>query len=334
MHNLVLRGTPADMGHTHGILLRGALTLPWDSRLDALAEACEREAIRLTPDYVEEMEAFAEAAEMDPKRFKAFTLCASLGQTLPSCSVVAVLPERSASGKLMVGRNYDFDYGISLESATTYHTYPNNGLAHVGNSDIWIGREDGMNEARLFVAMSATFMPGAQAGLPFWFVVRYMLEHCHNVEEAKAWIADIPHAQSRNYMLADANTAVVVEASINGVRVRKPEDGILAMTNHPEHPDWARTTKPQGDSLSRNTRLRALASDVVRERDLIDTLNDRSSGVCAYAQWGEATYGTIWSVVATPAEGRFELAEGVGAEGAMTYSDVAAELRATMLQPT
>lgn len=106
MYELVLRGSPAQMGATHGALLRGLPPLPFDSRWKALAAACEEECRRHVPEYIEETEALAAAAGVEPASFKAFTLCASLNQTLPSCSVVAILPERSATGKLIVGRNY------------------------------------------------------------------------------------------------------------------------------------------------------------------------------------------------------------------------------------
>lgn len=330
MRELTLRGTPAEMGQTEGAILRGMLSLPWDTRMDALAEASEKVLKQHMPDYVAEMEALAEAAEIDPVRLKAFTICAPLQQTLPSCSVVAVLPERSATGKLLVGRNYDFDYAISLEAATTYHTYPSTAMAHVGNCDIWIGREDGLNEAGLFVAMSATFLPGVQPGLTFWFVVRYMLEHCASVAEARHWIASIPHVQSRNFLIADRNEAVVVEASIEGVRMRTAEDGILAMTNHPQHPDWAQRQpwEPE-DSRVRCARLNALGGGQLTEADIERALNDRASGLCAYAKSGDNTYGTIWSVLVCPEEGRFAVAQGAGAEGAMVYREVGVALRSS-----
>jgi predicted choloylglycine hydrolase len=166
MHEITLRGTPAQMGTQHGtIMAQTGLTLPpLDSGLRNLAAGCERIAIQHTPELVEEMRAFADSAHIDYKTLMAFTLTIPLQQTMPSCSVVAVLPGRSANGKLMIGRNYDFAYNISWEAATTYHTYPDSACAHVGSSDIWIGREDGLNESGLFVAMSATFVPGVQAG--------------------------------------------------------------------------------------------------------------------------------------------------------------------------
>jgi predicted choloylglycine hydrolase len=323
MHELTLRGTPAQMGTEHGSLMAqiGFELPPQDPRLIELAVGCEEQAIRHTPELVEEMRAFAAAAYVSYDLFKAFTLTIPLQQNIPSCSVVAVMPERSAGGKLMVGRNYDFVYDISWEAATIYSTYPETGQAHIGSCDIWIGREDGLNESGLFVAMSATFLPGIQAGLPFWFIVRHILETCKTIDEALTWIQAVPHSQSRNYMLADAKKAVVVEATINGVCVREPENGVLVMTNHPAHPQLKEQVNfVPDDSLMRYDRLNLLSSSQVTLDDIKTALNDRKNRVCAHEQFDGNAFGTIWSVIAYPEERRLAIAPGTGDnKGTMTY---------------
>lgn len=333
MYELTLQGTPAEMGRTHGALLRNLPPLPMDPRWATIASASEACCREYVPEYIVETEALAEAAGQERDGFVAFTLCASLGQTIPSCSVVAVLPERSATGRLLVGRNYDFDFGISWEGATTYRTLPSAGYAHVGNCDIWVGREDGLNEAGLFVGMSATFLPGVQPGLPFWFIVRGALERCATVDEARAWIESVPHAQSRNYMLADGESALVVEATIDGCYVRDAENGVLAMTNHPVHHALAGRQSAGGDSARRYARLRALDQGTVSVADLEATLNDRASGLCAWEKWEKSTYGTIWSVVALPGEGRFALAHGTEENhGTMVYHDLSLHVSAETIE--
>jgi predicted choloylglycine hydrolase len=325
MQEITLRGTPAQMGAQHGALLAHMELATLEPRLRELAIGCEERAIQHTPELVEEMRAFATAAQIPYDTLKTFTLTIPLQQNIPSCSVVAVMPERSANGKLMVGRNYDFLYDIAWDAATIYKTYPESGQAHIGSCDIWVGREDGLNESGLFVAMSATFLPGVQAGLPFWFIVRHMLEYCTTVDEALAWIQSIPHSQSRNYMLADAKKAVVVEATIDGVCVREPENGVLTMTNHPVHPKLSPQVKfVAEDSQMRFTRLQTLADNSVTLDDMKTALNDRKNRVCAHAQFDGQSFGTIWSVIAYPEERRLAIAPGTGNnEGVMTYRSYA-----------
>lgn len=290
------------------------------------AEGCEKIVLQYTPAIVEEMHSFADAAQLSYDVLKSMMLSMPVQQNIPSCSVVAVMPERSADGKLVIGRNYDFTYGISWDSATTYTTYPADGHAHIGNSDIWIGREDGLNDAGLFVAMSATFLPGVQVGIPFWFIVRHLLEHCTTVDEALAWIQSIPHSQSRNYMLADAGKAVVVEGSIEGVYVREPEDGMLVMTNHPAHPVLAAQNpfRPDDSSIryDRLRTLRAPADSAITPDDMQAALNDREHHVCAHGTVYGQPFGTIWSVTARPEDRYLAIAQGTGDnKGTMTYRD-------------
>jgi len=136
------------------------------------------------------------------------------------------------------GRNYDFAY--DMPPSVTYRTYLENGYASLGNCDIWIGREDGLNEAGLFVGIAATMLPGYQPGLTFWFVVRMLLDRCATVEEGLELVQGIPHAQSRNFLLADrSGQAAVAEVTTDGVEVRKPEDGLLVITNHAVSPELA-----------------------------------------------------------------------------------------------
>lgn len=322
MHELTLRGTPTQMGTAHGALMaQNELQLPQLAPdMVKLAAECAEVTNQYAPEFIEEMRAFAEAARVPYDTLKTFTLTIPLQQTMPSCSVVAVMPERSADGKLMVGRNYDFAYNISWDDATTFHTYPEQGYAHTGNSDIWIGREDGLNEAGLFVAMSATFIPGVKAGLPFWFIVRGLLERCATVEEAVALIQSMPHAQSRNYMLADATRAIVAEASIDGVYIHEPEDGILVMTNHPAHPELKGRGFAPEDSPVRYKRLRTLSTDGVTQDDMQIALNDRENHVCAHFNVDGQPFGTIWSMIAWPERRQLAIARGTGDnEGTMTY---------------
>lgn len=325
MHEITLSGSPDQMGAQHGALMAEiGLEVPsLGPAFAKLADGCEQAATRHTPELVEEMRAFADAAHIPYETLRTFTLTVPLQQTMPSCSVVAVMPERSANGKLLVGRNYDFAYNVSQEGATIYRTHPVEGHAHIGSSDIWIGREDGVNDAGLFAAISATFIPGVQAGLPFWFIVRHVLEHCDTADEAIEWIRSVPHSQSRNYMLADSRQAAVVEASIDGVRIRRPENGILVMTNHPLHPDLAaRTAFVPGDSPVRYDRLRALPDASITRDDVKAALNDREHGVCAHAVFDGESFGTIWSVIGYPEERRLAIAPGTGdGAGEMEYRD-------------
>lgn len=326
MNQMELTGTYAEMGQLQGQSIRSmGLRFPTpDPRLVELAQACRPLLGRHAPELLEEISSLAASAGDDDLALTTLMLTAPFAQTLPACSIVAVTPQHSSDGKMWVGRNYDFTYEPAKRSATTYRTYPQGGFASLGNSDIWVGRSDGLNEAGLFIGLTATFQPGVQPGLAFWFIVRMVLDRCKSVDEALQILSSVPHAQSRNYLLADrGGRAVVVEAALDGVQVREPEDGILVTTNHNECPALkGREMFVPPDSPVRYHRLRALAGKAaVTPADIKAALGDREALVCAHGEVFGQAYGTIWSLLGSLDERQLEIAEGVPS-GSMNYQVV------------
>ena len=62
------------------------------------------------------------------------------------CSVVAISGKRTRDGRPLFGRNYDFFASFGRHS-TLCRTRPTGYLAHIGCTDHWTGRHDGLNEA-------------------------------------------------------------------------------------------------------------------------------------------------------------------------------------------
>jgi hypothetical protein len=314
MIHLDLTGTCTQIGQQYGLAARagGDFTLPPPKpEVLPFVRQCEEILDQFAPELLEEMRALAGAAGVDYDALATLTITAPLSQTgFPSCTVFAVAPERTVDGRLIFGRNYDFIY--DMPPSVTYRTYPQRRYASLDNCDIWVGREDGLNEAGLFVGISATMLPGYQPGLTFWFVVRMVLDRCATVDEGLALIQRVPHAQSRNFLLADrSGRAVVAEAMIDGVEVREPQDGLLVITNHVASPALAagKAFVPP-DSHPRYNRVRELlgGGEPVDVEMVKATLRDHEGFICAH--WPDGTGGTLWSVVGHPDERQFELAEG------------------------
>ncbi|MDY7041736.1 MAG: C45 family peptidase, partial [Chloroflexota bacterium] len=227
----------------------------------------------------------------------------------------AVLPERTADGRPIVGRNYDYFHDISEEVATTYRTYPEGRYASLGDCDIWVGRDDGLNEAGLFVGMASSFLPGVQPGPTFWFIMRMILDRCATVDEGLELMYNVPHAGSWTYLLADrSGKAVVVEPTVEGIELRYPEDGLLVMTNHAVCPAWAgKENFLPPDSHPRYDRLRQLlgGDKLIDVEDVKQALRDHEGLVCSHgAHFPDRKFGTIWSVVGRPGERQLDIAAG------------------------
>lgn len=312
------RGTPIEMGHQLGLGLKQAgvkFSAP-DPKVLRFARRCEEHVAQHAPELLEELRALAEAAEQDYDAVLTMNLTAPFDpQDLPACTVLAVAPERTADGQPIVGRNYDFFYDVSGDVTTTCWAYPTGRHAHLGNCDIWVGREDGLNEAGLFVGIASIFLAGLQPGIVFWLVVRMLLDRCATVDEGLQLLHSVPHMGSWTYLLADrAGNAAVAETGLGGVEVRYPENGLLAITNHPLCPRFSNQAAfVPVDSHPRYDRLRELLGGphVVDVEAVKQALRDHQGLVCSHgAHFPDRKFGTLWSVVGRPGERWLDIAPG------------------------
>jgi predicted choloylglycine hydrolase len=322
MHQIELRGSYEEMGRQQGRHLKSMTLPPPDPKMLRFAKQCEEVVGQYAPELLDEIRGLTEAAEVAYDTLMTMILTAPFDpEELPACSVLAVLPERTADGRPTVGRNYDYFHDISEEPATTYRTYPEGRYASLGDCDIWVGREDGLNEAGLFVGMASTFLPGVQPGPTFWLIVRMILDRCATVDEGLELIHSVPHTGSWTYLLADrSGKAVVVEPTIEGIELRYPEDGLLVMTNHAVCPAWAgRENFVPPDSHPRYNRLRQLlrGDKLIDAEDVKQAMRDHEGLVCSHgAHFPDRKFGTIWSVVGRPGERQLDIAAGFPCQAA------------------
>ncbi|MCZ3386697.1 MAG: C45 family autoproteolytic acyltransferase/hydrolase [Actinomycetia bacterium] len=169
----------------------------------------------------------------------------------PGCSQLVT----SGQSRSLV-RNYDYDpalfEGVSLSSHWSKRRV-------LGTSDCLWGLLDGMNDAGLAISLTFGGVPGTGAGFAIPLVVRYLLEVCDTVAQARRVIDRLPVAASYNLTLTDRSGAAVT-AFVAPDRVPEYFDAPLA-TNHrglvPDRPDLARRFR----SVERQDVLRRLHRD-------------------------------------------------------------------------
>jgi hypothetical protein len=320
MHQVELCGSYEQMGRQYAATWKGVEVAfpPPHPKMQRFARECEAVLEQYAPELLVELRALGEEAQVDYDSLLTLSLTAPFEPESvppPSCTVLAVMPERTKDGRIIVGRNYDFFHDVSEEGATTFLAYPEGAYASLGNCDIWVGREDGINEAGLFVGQAACFLPGLQPGLTFWFSGRMALDRCATVDEALELLTGIPHAASWTYLLADkSGKAAVVEPTIAEVAVRYPEDGLLVMTNHAVCPEWAgKEAFVPPSSHPRYNRLHELlgGDNQIGVEEVKAALRDHEGLVCSHGEsFPERKFGTIWSVVARPGEREMHIAAG------------------------
>jgi predicted choloylglycine hydrolase len=156
------------------------------------------------------------------------------------CSTLIVGKDRSKTGGVLFGRNFDFPpldvldkYGL----VTVYRTKGKRAFVSIGFPGL-LGVISGMNDAGLCVATLDVY--GAKDGSPMFdptgkpmmFTFRRILEECKTVEEAHALLKKSKATTWMNLAVADAGGGTVFELTPKSVVARKPAEGLLACTNH------------------------------------------------------------------------------------------------------
>jgi predicted choloylglycine hydrolase len=169
------------------------------------------------------------------------------------------------------------------------------------------GRVQGMNEHGFCVTTSwgapGVWLEGE--GLPYFAVVRILLDHCQTVDEALEIIADLPIAWCTNYIFADkSGEAALVEVAYahRCVRQIRPEsqEQFLCATNHYTLPAMLPyDTGRMRQSVTRydiiTSRLKSAVPHVDKDvaRDILS--EPLPEGVCLHHY--SSGLGTLWSMV-------------------------------------
>jgi len=204
---------------------------------------------RYNPGLVEEIEGFCDVLKIPPEHLIYY---ASTCLTATHCSHLVVLPSLTEAGHILVGRNYDF--GDTMDDMRLCSTYIEGKYAHIGFSNMFFGRNDGLNEHGLSVTVSVGGLPvglmtGLRAplrdGFQFWALVRTMLEQCRTVEEAIEVFQEFPNCGNPILILADSSGAAALAEAFGAHKaIRRIDDSgpdkYLIATNHFLSPEMRR----------------------------------------------------------------------------------------------
>ena len=259
------------------------------------------------------------------KVFKSYLYTRQGGRT-GGCSNIAIMPESSVDGDLIVGCNYDWFYS-ALKWCELRSLFPKGLYSTMSYTHHWAGSQNALNSQGLFVAISA--IPRKEAispGLQWHLIIDVIMDKCKSLNEALDFITSVPHLGSYSYLLAhDSGEAAVVEARPGEVRVREPERGILVATNHLVGGRGQRDELPKGDSVTRvtsKTRYEKARRSLEEHKGSIDVavleevLKDHSIGLClgnhdvAGVADPDHELGTIWSLISRPERRELAIAPG------------------------
>lgn len=269
------------------------------------------------PGIKEELEGFAEEGHMNIEEI----VYTWLSYLVPRCSGIILQESKSSDGHTKLARNYEFS--IEDEDLTLIKTQVTGKYTHIGGSVAGFGRNEGINECGLAVAMSSCGMPvgniqGMRAakikGLQFWAVIRSLLENCKDVEEALQLAKEMPIAFNINLYLADPTGHAVLLETMDGHMAYKEiskgsKENYLSATNHIVLPELV-SLEPVAmkNSIVRYEKQKEFleVNDKVDEGQLRRLLtNQYPEGMSTnyYKEW----FGTIKSVVMDTVERRFSI---------------------------
>jgi predicted choloylglycine hydrolase len=195
----------------------------------------------------------------------------------------------------MLVRNYDYApsllEGVVLSSRMLDHRV-------IGMSDCLWGLLDGMNDAGL--AVSLTFggrrVLGDGFGIPL--VVRYVLETCSTVDEAREVLARLPYNLSHNLTLIDGDGGVLT------AHLSPDREPVFApfpvATNHQGLVDWPEQARAS-HTLERERRIVSLLEEPgLTPEGFAEAFLHPPLYSTAYA----SGFGTLFTSVYRPADGR------------------------------
>ncbi len=313
MYEYELAGDHYAMGRQNAVLVEAVEGSPGPLTQEQLrfAGECEDAVREHAPWLLEEIRGVAEAGIYDPGFARALPLTLFAD---PGCSVVAVSGEHTLGGRPLFGRNYDFLASFDRYSSL-YRTHPEGRLAHIGCSDHWVGRHDGLNEAGLAIGHSGPPTRHQHPGFVFTLAIRAVLDTCRTVSEAAAFLGRIPHLQNTAFLVADASGDIAaVDASPDKVVTTKFTDGFGFLANQYVSEGmaaYAPADLPGNRHRARNFATWFRKHSAVGMEDVQQVLGDPVHGVCNCGDGEtEDPVVTLWSWTAALGEPSIHLAKG------------------------
>jgi isopenicillin-N N-acyltransferase-like protein len=252
------------------------------------------------------------------------------------CTAVGVLGTHTASGRLLLGQNWDW-HPDQRDATILLHTRDERGHAVLTLAEAGMLAKTGLNAAGVGVCINLLGcdrdgLPGdgGASGVPYHVLVRAALEAA-NLSRALQSVLRLPRNSSINMLLGQAGPAgepaggelIDLEVVPRDAGWLHPDGGVLTHANHleaalPVHDtikDWG------GSSLFRSARARRLLAEAaqagkVTEDDLAAVFRDHAShplAICRHVDEADAPADrseTVYSILLDLDARRFGIAAG------------------------
>jgi isopenicillin-N N-acyltransferase like protein len=263
-------------------------------------------SVKHLPWVVEELDAAARAAEVDPLALFADAVMelSTFSQTkVPAhCTDVAAVPALTADGHLLVAHNNDLSAGDENDVVAIEWKVDGEPTIFTLGLGPWISV--GWNEAGLSITGNEVAPKDEGVGIPRLLQVRDVLTRTTLTDATKA-ILHPARASSYNWVVAQGDVVMSVEGSATAAEAIAPaEDGTLAHTNHYVHPemvDFEASASSEG-SAARLQRAKELMTssleETVTKTRLREILSDHegSEPLCRHGQAPGDSQTAFWCI--------------------------------------
>ncbi len=311
--SIQVRGSHHDMGLQHGESLRDRVEVSVAIYRDLFAKAGLEweQALHLASEIAAAMEAYDDGLMNELRG-----IATGSGQDLPAivainsrseiltlagrlkraghqheCTSAACLPEATADGHTLLGRNWDQNLRL-LDNAVVVSARPSDDPRFVMLTEAGILIRDGVNEHGIGVtgnSLSCDQDGDDALGMPVGFVRRRALRHASLAKAVKE-VFDAPRSTSINHLFAAAGGgAVDLEAAPRDTFWVLPEDGVLTHSNHFRDPRAAVTVKDLGPAQGPSTLYRyARVESALRARHGRIGVDDMGRAFADHFGWPES----------------------------------------------
>lgn len=159
---------------------------------------------------------------------------------VPSCSMIFALPEATSDNSMIFGRNYDFP-NVLQPFQVVRKEIPENGYKNLNFTQYpLVGCHMGLNEKGLAIGYNFGRSWKKQPldfrlkGVPATFIIQEALETCVTTQKAIDFISNFP-ARANGFhcgLMDNSGDTCVIETTSTRYAIRRPNNGILAHTNH------------------------------------------------------------------------------------------------------
>lgn len=221
---LFLAGTPEEMGHQQGTLLKKQIRHMVDRILYGVGVASSFEKGRwffgeiedaqrrigpfIDPRYLAEMDAIAGAAGLQKEELR----LANFFPELFHCSGFALFGDATVDGKMYHGRILDYLRGVGLEQNAVVMVFqPDQGNAwvNIGYAG-FIGSVTAMNAKHVAIGEMGGRGEGNWDGKPMAQLLREVMERANTLDEAVEIMRQGPRTCEYYYVISDAKTKTAV----------------------------------------------------------------------------------------------------------------------------